>query len=133
MSRFITLSGQRISIDHIVMIFRQPANPMTVMATTVAGSPSIGVREAPEAIMKLIERIGAARDFIQVTSANLGVGKLRVNLRHVAAFGKNGANGSALVFGVAGLSPEPVRETPEELDALLPVFAKIIPLQDANS
>lgn len=119
MNRFITLSGQRMNIDHMVMIFRPAGRPMTAIATTAPGAAIIGVREEPAAIMKIIEEAGASREFIQVTSANIATGKVQVAVRHLAAYGKNPTSGAGLVFGVQGIAPEPVRETPEQIDALL--------------
>lgn len=119
MTRFITLSGQRMNIDHIVMFFRAAGRPMTSIASAAAGTPSIGVREMPAVILKAIEEAGAGGAFIPVTSGNLGVGTLHVSHAHLVAYGKNMTSGSGLVFSVQGLAPEPVRETPEEIDALL--------------
>lgn len=124
MNRIITLSGQRMNIDHMVMIFRPAGRPMTAIATTAPGAASIGVREEPAVIMKAIEKAGAGREFIQLTSANLGVGKLLVAFRHLAAYGKNPTSGAGLVFGVNGIAPEPARETPEQIDALIELATK---------
>ena len=124
MNHFLTLSGQRMNIDHMAMIFRPAGKPMTCMATNVPMSLNVSVKETPEVILKALEKAGAAREFVQLTSGNLGVGKLLVATRHLAAYGKHTTGGSVLIFAIDGMAPEPARETPEEIDALVEAAAR---------
>jgi hypothetical protein len=120
MNRFLALSGQRMNIDHMAMIFRPAGKQMTHIATNVPISLNVSVRETPEVILRALEKAGAAREFIQITSGNIGGGKLLVATRHLAAYGKQQVgSGSVLIFAIDGMGPEPARETPEEIDALV--------------
>jgi hypothetical protein len=113
------MSGQRMNLDHVVMFFRPVSAPMTTIAHTVGSQPPIGVRETPDDVWEKIQKAGAESEFILVQSGQLGGGKLRVAIRHVAGYGKHTSGGSGLIFGAANIAPEHVRETPEQIDSLI--------------